>query len=214
MNETMSTLLLLGAELGVILIVTFVGLVVFYIRRRRNDKRYVASFIDEHKNSREERREAVKESIKSCLPLVDDDMEEFLDKISSSERKLYKNVLNMYLGFERQCLADIRDELSATNDNWVSVIEKSVQQAVDEHIQNAALANNSNESELENEIVSLKEDKNKLAAELAEAMETMEDIVKEYSLMYAGQENTKMDKLSDDYNKLKSKSDAHSKEDA
>ena len=49
----------------------------------------------------------------------------------------------------------------------------------------------------------------KIAVDLAEAMETMEDIVKEYSLMYAGQENETMDRLSDDYQKLKNKSDSH-----
>jgi len=212
MSEAMSTLLLLGAELGLILVIAFVGLAVYFIRRRRDDKRYVAGFISEHKESKGERREIVKQSIKSCLPLVDDDMEEFLDKISDSERKLYKNILNMYLGFERKCLADIRDELSATNNNWVDIIEKSVQQAVDEHIQNAT--SDDNDSVLKDEIASLTEEKNKLTAELAEAMETMEDIVKEYSLMYAGQENAKMDKLSNDYNKLKSKSDAHKEDDA
>ena len=214
MNETINTLLLLSAEFGLVLILVFIISLVYFLKRRKADKRYVADFISEHKNTQIERREAIKSLLQSSSLLTDDNIEIFLDGIKASENRLYKKILNMYLGFDRKCLSDIRDELSNMNRNWVDTVNNSIKNAVEVHMKETGSASSENVEELNNKIDSLTIDNKKIAAELAEAMETMEDIVKEYSLMYAGQENPTMDRLSEDYDKLKKKSDSHTKEES
>lgn len=209
MGEGMSSLLLIGAELGAILVLGFIMLVVYFIRRRSSDKRYVANFIADHKGQQAERREAMKSSMQLDSLLTDEDLEKFLDKMNSSEKYLYKHILNMYLGFDRKCLPEIRTELSIINDNWINTVQKSVSNAAELHMQQASQASGDEVGKLNKQIEELTADNNKISGDLAEAMETMEDIVKEYSLMYAGQENQTMDRLSDDYDKLKEKSDSH-----
>jgi len=209
----MNSLLLLGAEFGLILVLIFIVGIVYFLRRRKADKRYVDNFIAEHKRTQIERREAAKELMKSSSLLSDENIEVFLDSIHASENRLYKKILNMYLGFERNCLSEIRDDLSETNRNWIETVKNSIKDAVEIHMNEMGSVSNENVEELNNKIDSLTKDNKKISADLAEAMETMEDIVKEYSLMYAGQENPTMDRLSEDYDKLKKKSDSHKEED-
>jgi len=209
----MSSLLLLGAEFGLILVLVFIVAIVYFLRRRKADKRYVDDFIAEHKRTQIERREEAKTLIKAISLLSDENIEVFLDSIHVSENRLYKKILNMYLGFDRNCLSDIRDDLSEMNRNWIKTVKDNIKDAVEIHINEMGSLSNENAEELNNKIDDLTKDNKKIASELAEAMETMEDIVKEYSLMYAGQENPTMDRLSDDYDKLKKKSDSHKEED-
>jgi len=208
----MSSLLLLGAEFGLILVLIFIVGIVYFLRRRKADKRYVYDFIAEHKSTQIERREEAKALMKTSSLLSDENIEVFLDSIHASENRLYKKILNMYLGFDRNCLPDIRDDLSEMNNNWIETVKNNIKDAVEIHMNEMGSVSNENVEELNNKIDVLTTDNKKIASELAEAMETMEDIVKEYSLMYAGQENPTMDRLSDDYDKLKKKSDSHKEE--
>jgi len=209
MDNATYSLLLIGAEVGIVLVLGFIGLVVYFIRRRTSDKRYVADFIADHKVKQEERRAALKSSLQVDSLLIDEDLEEFLNKMGMSEKHLYRCILNMFLGFDRQCLLEIRDELLNINNNWINAVQKSITNSAEIHLNQDNEASSGDISELNKQIESLTADNKKMSGELAEAMETMEDILKEYSLMYAGQENQTMDRLSDDYDKLKKKADSH-----
>ena len=213
MESTTYSLLLIGAEVGIVLVLGFIGLVIYFIRRRTSDKRYVADFIADHKVKQEERRAKMKSSMQVDSILIDEDLEEFLDKMGISEKHLYRCVLNMFLGFDRKCLVEIRNELLNINNNWINAVQKSLSNSAEIHLQQANESSIENIGELNKQIESLTADNKKMSGDLAEAMETMEEILKEYSLMYAGQENETMDRLSDDYDKLKQKSDTHSSND-
>ena len=208
MDNTEYPLLLIGAELGIVLVLGFIGLVVYFIRRRKSDKRYVADFIADHKVKQEERRAAMKSTMQVDSLLVNEDLEKFLDKMGMSEKHLYRCVLNMFLGFDRQCLLEIRDELLNINNNWINVVQKSISNSAEIHLNQANEASSGGVGELNKQIESLTAENKKMSGELSEAMETMEEILKEYSLMYAGQENKTMDRLSDDYDKLKKKEES------
>jgi len=204
MNEATSTMVFIAAEFGAVLLVLFIIALVLFLKRRVSDKRYVAEFIAEHKKNHVERRDAMRERMTTDFLLTDDELDEFLENVTASERKLYKRILNMYLGFDRQCLSEVRNDLSEMNNNWIETIQKNISQFPEGSIPEEKL------QELNDKIDELTAENSKIASDLTEAMVTMEDIVKEYSLMYAGQENETMDKLSDDYQKLKDKSDSHS----
>ncbi len=203
MNETASTIVIIAAEFGAVLLVLFIIALILFLKRRASDKRYVAEFIAEHKKNHANRRDAIREKMVSDSLLSEEELDDFLDNVTASERKLYKRILNMYLGFDRQCLTEIRDELSDINSSWIETVKKNINSVPAGSIPEEKV------QELNDKIDELTTENTKIAVDLAEAMETMEDIVKEYSLMYAGQENETMDRLSDDYQKLKNKSDSH-----
>lgn len=213
MDNATYSLLLIGAEVGIVLVLGFIVLLVYFIRRRTSDKRYVADFIADHKVKQEERRAAMKSSMQVDSILIDEDLEKFLDKMGMSEKHLYRCVLNMFLGFDRQCLPEIRDELLNINNNWINAVQKSISNSAEIHLHQDDEASSGDAGELNKKIELLTAENKKMSGELAEAMETMEDIVKEYSLMYAGQENETMDRLSDDYDKLRKEVVSHKPDD-
>ncbi len=204
MNEATNTMVFIAAEFGAVLLVLFIIALVLFLKRRASDKRYVADFIAEHKKNHVERRDAMRERMTTDFLLTDDELDEFLENVTASERKLYKRILNMYLGFDRQCLSEVRNDLLEINNSWIETVQKNISQIPEGSIPEEKV------QELNDKIDELTAENNKIADDLSEAMVTMEDIVKEYSLMYAGQENETMDQLSDDYQKLKDKSDSHS----
>ncbi|MCK4742393.1 MAG: hypothetical protein KAT25_01095 [Sulfuriflexus sp.] len=212
MDEALDSLLLIGAEVGAVLILGFIALVVYFIRRRASDKRYVTDFIADHKSKQEERRSAIKTSMQADSLLIDEDLENFLNKMGLSEKHLYRCVLNMFLGFDRKCFSEIRTELLNINNNWIDAVQKSISNSAEMHLHQAKEASGGDIEGLNKQLESLTADNKKMASELAEAMETMEDIVKEYSLMYAGQENQTMERLSKDYDELKKKSESYNSE--
>ena len=212
MSNIMSTFLLLGAEFGLILVIFFIGITIVFFRRRNADKRYVADFISNHKKTQVERRNEIKASMQEDSLLAENQVEELLDNMNASERNLYKKILNMYLGFDRKCFSEIREELLAINNTWITAMRQSIKHAAETQLQEGGEVSSENVNELNEKIDTLTTDNLKIAGELAEAMTTMEDIVKEYSLMYAGQENPTMDRLSKDYDKLKKKSDSYNED--
>lgn len=203
MNEATSTMVFIAAEFGAVLLLLFIVFLVIFLKRRAADKRYVADFIKDHKDGQGNRRDSLRNKMLSDSLLSEEELDDFLDNVNLSERKLYKRILNMYLGFDRKCMSEIREELSQINNNWIETIQKNLSNIPEGSIPEEKV------DELNSKIEELTAENTKIAADLAEAMETMEDIVKEYSLMYAGQENDTMDKLSEDYQKLKNKSDSH-----
>jgi len=203
MNEITTSALVLGAELGAIVLIIFVVVLFVYWRRKKGDKGYVNNFVSTYKEDMDSQREVMKEILASKCFLEGKDANEFIERMDDVEKKLYKNILNMYMGYDRSNLEDIRGDVAGINEEWLKATEKSISNAMENKVDDAEI------QALTQEINDLKEENARIAAELEEAMETMEDIVKEYSLMYAGQGNEKMDKLSSEYNRLKEKSDGY-----
>ena len=203
MNDVMTSALVLGAELGAIALVIFVIALIFYWRRKKNDKGYVSDFVSTYKEDMEAQRKGMREALAAKCFLEGKDASEFIERMDDVEKKLYKNILNMYMGHDRSNLEDIRGDVAGINEEWLKATQKSISNAMENSVDDAEI------QALTTEIDDLKAENARMAAELEEAMQTMEDIVKEYSLMYAGQENEKMDQLSGEYNRLKEKADSH-----
>lgn len=205
MNEVTTSALFLGAEFGALLTIFFIAVGVYFLRRRAADKRYVANFIEDYKGSVQERHDAMRQALEFESLLIGEDLDSFMSDMSIAEKRLYKRILNMYLGHERKCLFDIRDDMTGINDSWLKAMQAMHRSSANDEEGAGSV------EELEKKLYDLKIENNRMSEELADAMQTMESIVKEYSLMYAGKENETMDRLSSDYNQLKKKADSHKK---
>jgi len=204
MNDSLTTLTLVGSEIGAVLIVFFIFIAVIFVKKRRANKGRVKAFIEDYKNALPEKRAKMKNSLESDCSIVGDDCESLLNTLANSEKKLYKHLLNMYMGYERDSLQDIERGVNNLSELWVGTMMESIRKAAEN-----STVGKEEIARLETELETLKGENERIAIEFSGAMTTMEEILKEYSLMYAGQENEKMDGLSDDYEKIKKKSDGH-----
>lgn len=206
MSDSLTTLALVGSEIGAILIFLFAVIILVFVNRRRENKGRVKLFIDNYKEQLPEQRAKLKKSLETECSVVGEDCEKFLNTLAGSEKKLYKHLLNMYMGYERDSLEDIQRGVNRLSELWITAMMENIRKAAE----NSTVGKEEIER-LEVELGSLQEEKERIAIEFSGAMTTMEEILKEYSLMYAGQENKKMDELSEDYNEIKKKADSHLK---
>lgn len=207
MSEAMLTMLVLGAELGGLVLLIFIVIAFFILRRKRSDKKYVAEFITTYKKDLPTRIEGFKDRLESHFYIVGEDADKVLDKISNTETQLHKRILNLYLGNNRNCLPEIRNDISSLNEEWMAIMNDSLANASN------VLGKTEVITQLQHDYTELKKENDGMKKELTEAMKSMEEMLKEYSLLYAERDdkNETMERLSDDYNEMKEKSDSHDK---
>lgn len=207
MSESMLTMLILGAELGGLVFLIFIVMAFFLLRRKRSDKKYVAEFISAYKNELPARIGDFKNRLESHFYIVGEDADEVLEKISEAETQLHKRILNLYLGNNRKCLTDIRNDVSSLNERWLAIMNESLSNAAE------VLGKTEVITQLQQDYTDLKNENGKMREELAEAMKSMEEMLKEYSLLYAERDdkNETMERLSGEYHEMKEKSESHDK---
>lgn len=204
MSEANLTMLILGAEFGGLVFLIGVVLVFFIFKRKRSDKEYVADFISSYKKDLPKRIEGVKGRLESSYYVVGEDADEALSKISDTETRLHKRILNLYLGNDRKCLPEIRNDVISLNERWLEVMASSLANAAD------VLGKTELISQMQNEHIKLENENKTLRTELNEAMKSMEEMLKEYSLLYAERDdkNENMERLAGEYNEIKERTEA------
>jgi FtsZ-binding cell division protein ZapB len=208
MSEVTLTMLILGAELGGLVLLIFMVIVFFILRRKRSDKHYVAEFISTYKKDLPARIEDFKNRLESHFYIIGDDANEVLGKISNTETRLHKRILNLYLGNNRKCLSDIRNDITSLNENWLGIMTDSLANASD------VLGKTEVITQLQHDYDELKKENETIREELADAMQSMEEMLKEYSLLYAerDEKNETMERLSGEYDEIKARTEAHDKD--
>lgn len=207
MTETTLTMLILGAELGGIVLLVFLVFMLVLLRRKRSDKQYVAEFISSYKKALPEQTRDFKNRLENHFYVIGEDADEVLDNLSNTETRLHKRILNLYLGNHRKCLADIRKDVTALNENWMLIMNESLTNAAEVHGESEAFA------KIQQDYAELKKENTAMREELAEAMSSMEEMLKEYSLLYADRDdkNETMEKLAGEYQEIKTKTERHDK---
>lgn len=207
MNEGMLTILILGAEFGGLLLLILMVIMFLILRRKRSDKKYVAEFITSYKNDMPTRIEDFKNRLESHFYIVGEDADEVLNKISATETRLHKRILNMYLGNNRACLSDIRNDVASLNERWLDTMSNSLANASE------TLSKPEVNGQMPDDYDDLKEENATMRKELADAMKSMEEMLKEYSLLYAERDdkNETMERLSSEYDDMKTKKESHDK---
>lgn len=207
MSEAMLTMLILGAELGGLVLLIFIVIIFFIFRRKHSDKRYVTDFIATYKKDMPARIEDFKNRLETHCYIVGEDADEVLGNISDTETRLHKRILNLYLGNNRRCLSDIRSDISSMNERWLGVMSDSLSNASDVLGQTEVI------KQMQSEYDELKNENETMREELTDAMKSMEEMLKEYSLLYAERDdkNETMERLSGEYEDMKEKTESHDK---
>ena len=207
MDESMFTLLILGAELGALVLLIAIVMFFFAFRRKQSDKKYVSDFIDTYKKDMPAHRDGFKTRLECDCYIVGEDADDVLDNISDSETRLQKRVLNLYLGNNRACLLDVRKDIASLSETWMDTIGTSLSNASEVLSKPEVIA------QLQDDYDSLKSENAVMKTELKDAMQSMEEMLAEYSLLYAEstEKNETMERLSDEYDEIKAKTESHEK---
>ena len=181
MNEYITTVLVVFSEIGVFLALVAIIVAVLIVRRKHKDNVLVHSFV----KSLQENEESRKSSLAEVLVKVHEmDSQKAIDAAKAMlgcEKQIYNRVLKMFLGKERDHIAKLQKDVESMAAAYRKLVDTAPTTEIVERgenpKQNAALRLQIKKLEAENE---------KLEKDLAEAMESMDSMLKEYTQMYTG----------------------------
>lgn len=180
MTESLASMLVIFSEVGMLLALGAFILIFVVLRRKRRENGLARHFVEnlkEHEVSR-------KQSLIDVLQKVHEMDANLADKTAQAmlgcEKKIYSRVLRMFLGKDRDALTQLQKDV----ENMASAYRKLVDTA-----QSNAVIERDNpkmHAQLRAQIKQITAERDKVQKDLDEAMVSMENMMKEYTLMYSG----------------------------
>ena len=200
MSEFVTSVLLIGSETAVVLML-LAGVVVFFnMRRHRQNKTRAMELVNKLKKNEPEKCNKLQLLLMECYGLEEEAAKEKMEELMSKEKALYSKILNMYMGRGR-------DSIMGLDQDVLSLVE-----SYRELFEGGGDGNNDDEEGrpsspliLRKENALLREAKAQLEMDLAAAMETMENMMAEYASMYEGGRKEGEKRLKNEMFKLQQK---------
>lgn len=196
MSESITSLLIIFSELGLVFMIA-IGVVAFlFLKRRANDREMVVKLVRKLKENEPVRREHLIEVLKQDYDLEDAAAEEKADGLLSFEKRIYNRVIKFFLGKERDKLAQFDKDVQALAQGY-NLLGKQAAEVVEQ--------GRDHELQLRKENQELREKNAKLQHDLDASMESMETMMSEYANMYEGGSKDGEQRLKNEMYQLKQK---------
>jgi chromosome segregation ATPase len=187
MQEIYTGFILIFAEVGAVLLLAFVYVAWRSISHRSRTKKHVENFLKHYNDKKTENLSSVISSLENGCNMERDDAEKHLSKISASERAIYKHVLNLAIGKEKNNTFKIEDKMQGLSENWLDTVKTSAKNAADSGGSKMDIAHLREQLEfLKGENSRISENYLHMRARLETAVELLGNLVKEYSMLYSG----------------------------
>jgi DNA repair exonuclease SbcCD ATPase subunit len=183
MSETITSFLVIFSEVGVLLALVAI-IVGFFVMRRKHKDNILAHQVVETLRESESARKA---NLMDILQKVHEVDEEFASQTAhamlASEKRIYNRVLKMFLGHERDGILDLQKDV----ENMATTYRKLIDSIKAMHVSEPVAGDSpKRDAQLRIQIKQLEAEKQKLQEDLDESMASMENMLKEYTQMYAG----------------------------
>ena len=180
--DSLVAIFVIEALAGLFLIV--VGFT-FFISRRKNKERSAAKdLVNKLKNGERARKENLGSQLTESCELDTATIDNVLAEIDGQEKRLYQQLVKMFLGRDAALLAEIDKSVQALSDPfWKLLSEMGAAEKVDSAMSDAIDTANS-------EIERLRGESERLSEQLGMAMQTMDEVSSEYSKMFGSSKDT------------------------
>lgn len=196
MSESLTSILIIFSELGLIFMIA-IGVIIFlYLKRRACDRDMVIKLVRKLKENEPVRKEHLIEVLKKDYDLDDEAAEEKADGLISFEKRIYNRVIKFFLGKEKEKLAHFDKDVKALAQGY-SLLGKQAAEVVEK--------GRDHEHQLRKENQELREKNAKLQHDLDASMESMETMMAEYANMYEGGSKDGEQRLKNEMYQLKQK---------
>jgi len=158
-------------------IVLFLFLVLlFFVSKNKRKGEHAASskIIDKLKNIEKIKAKKLAELISEHCELEPEDLEGFLAEVKSNERKLYQQIIRIFLKRDVELLGKIDQHIDKFAEPYCKVLA------------HASGGDAEKEKELEEKLNKVVEENKRLAEQLTIAMSTMDEISDEYTRVFSG----------------------------
>lgn len=197
MSEFVTTLLLIGTETSVMLFMVLGTVVFITLRKNRHDKARAMILVDKLKGSEAERRKNLELVMQQTYGLENDELEEQVNELIQTEKRLYSKILKMYMGRDRESIKNIDKNVSELINAYRGLVEQPENEEREDKAAGLLIIRKENEA--------LRLAKAQLETDLAASMETMENMMAEYANMYEGGQKEGDQRVKNEMFKLRQK---------
>ena len=183
MSEFVTSLLVIFSEVALVLAIIIGLIVFFFVRRGRRDKVLAKVLVETIKEKEPARIERLREIIEKVHHLDEASAMKSVEEILACEKNLYSRIIKVFLGRDRDGITKINKDVESLAESYrrLSNIE-DIGEVEKYHSDNNPLV----QAQLKAQIKKLEKENAKLERDLNEAMESMDSMLKEYTLMYSG----------------------------
>ncbi len=187
MQEVYTGFILIFAEIGAVLLLAFFYVAWRSISHRSRTKKHVENFLKHYNDHKSDNLSSAISTLEHGCNMERGDAEKHLSKISASERAIYKHVLNLAIGKEKNNTFKIEDKMQGLSENWLDTVKTSAKNAADSGGSKMDVAHLREQLEfLKGENSRISENYLHIRARLETAVELLGNLVKEYSMLYSG----------------------------
>ena len=178
MNEVITGLMVVLSQASVVLVLIAVVVVFLAIRRKQKDNSLCKKFIEILKHREGPRKDTLVEALQKVHQMDDEQAAQTAKSMLDSEKKIYNQVLKLFMGHDRAALGEIQKNVESMANGYRTLIvtAEGVEQGGNPELVTELRAS-------KKKIIA---ERDKIQEDLNEAMGSMENMLKEYTLMYSG----------------------------
>lgn len=179
MSAWLTSALITAAEIGLLVSIAFIVFLHVQARARRADRARTMQLVQRLKKGASDHESAILKALTEVYGLSETDAGDKAKELIDHEKSLYRKVMGLFLGRDRTGIGRFDDDLRALLGAWRSLSEG------DPEAEDGELPPGS-PVRLREENRRLQAQVERLEADLAEALATMENMLAEYASMYEG----------------------------
>jgi len=180
MIEINSAVAIFVGEALIALLLVFIIMLLISMKRKRRDRAAAGGLIKKISKGGEMREQELLDLLGEDSGLDSEELKSHIKGIQKQERELYQHVVQLYLKRDVKMLARIDQQVQALSDPYRQLLsEKSGKTEIDPALQEEI-------DKIKAEQKRLRNDNERLANQLGVAMETMDEVSGEYSMMFGG----------------------------
>ncbi len=179
MNEWLTSVLIAAAETGVVVSIVFAVFLSLQARARRADRARARQLVRRLKQGAADHETALIAALTEVYGLSDSDAGDKAKELIDHEKSLYRKVMGMFLGRDRTGIGRFDEDLRALLHAWRSLSEGDPEAEGESLPPGSPVRLREANRRLQAQV-------ERLEADLAEALATMENMLAEYASMYEG----------------------------
>jgi len=183
MSEYVTSLLVIFSEIALVLTLIVGAIIFVFVRRGRRDKVLAKTLVETLKEKEPQRIEHLKDILEKVHNMDEESAKQSVEAILACEKKLYSRIIKMFLGRDRGGFTKIHKDVETLAESYRRLSSVSeAREGVSGHSEDNPLV----QAQSKAQIKKLEKENTKLERDLSEAMESMDSMLKEYTLMYSG----------------------------
>ncbi len=182
MNDDFSTtMLFITSEIALALGIIVAIISILTLKRRKKKEGVARDLVRNYKAGEEQKRETLRLLLKEVFQMDDEHADLNTETLRKAEKQLFTHILKIYLGKDTECIHEIESDIHTLVQGYHAIA--STHGANNQTAQGGDADEN---EKLLGRISVLKGEKERLQDELKIALETIDNIMKEYATMFSG----------------------------